>query len=851
MCAIAGFYGFRDDSKIKRMSQILKHRGPDGEGYYIDENVSLLNRRLAIIDRSTGNQPIFNEEKTLVTVFNGEIYNYRSLTTDLKKDGHRFISKSDTETIVHGYEKWGLGLFNRLNGMFAIALFNKQKNELILARDHFGIKPLYYAILGSHLVFASEIKAILETRIVEKEPNDKVIYRYLKYRVHDDSRETFFKNIFRLLPGELLIRKKNKLVIKKYSTLENDLLKLPEEKFDPNKFRRSFFEAVNIRLVSEVPVGTCLSGGIDSSSVASVVSSLIKKNTVESKSIGKRQNTFSAVFPGAVNDEEKYIDKVVENIGSKEHKVIPQADVFFSEIDDFVRTQEEPTISTGPYAQYKVMEMAKKHVVVVLDGQGSDEMMAGYLPYYFVYLRQLYSQKKYLTLFKEIAGSTDILKKYLTGRSEKKINPDKLMSESLRKKYFRERFFVENRHLKKRLVQDIFSNSLQSLLRYEDKNAMRFSIEGRVPFLDLNLIKTVFSMPDSSVIKDGWNKYLLRSAVSGIVPESVRLRRNKIGFTTPEVEWMRKISDRIFSVFSSSSFGKRKYFDQKEVLIAFKEFVDKKNSDSMLFWRFLNIEIWLRIFFDNDSVENQEKQKPFLPNKGKKIAVTVENKKYYRYPVKTALFSKNDNYPEKIADEVVSFIEKTGFNGRNFFVVVSEKIVAISQGQSRFIWDIKPGLLATLLSRFVKKSPHGIGLGSPWTMQMALDEAGTLKILLASFVSAATKVIGLGGMFYKIAGDTVRSIDGPTPYSLFPSNVSAKLGPANPKKSNQKISLAIGKKLKNSFFKGSVLIDANDIGINILDNQTPLKNKLIEKIMKDNPSGQESQQTPIVICLYN
>ncbi len=896
MCGIAGFYGFRNDNLIKKFSKELAHRGPDGEGYDIDETVTLMNRRLAIIDVKGGDQPIYNEDKSISIVFVGEVYNYRELTKELLKDGHIFRTKSDTEMIVHAYEEWGEESFDRFNGMFVFALYDKKKKKLILTRDHFGIKPLYYSFVSDEslknsssavrLIFSSEIKPILFNGLVKKRPNDRVIYRYLKYRVHEDNNETFFDGIYRLLPGQMLILQNGKKIVKQFSNLESELQNMKSNK-EINResighFKKELIDAIRLRLISEVPVGSCLSGGLDSSTIVAVVNRLLKEKVKEAKSVGKIQNTFSAVFPNQSNDEEKYIDALLSENKVKSHKVKPTPEEFFQDIQDFVRTQEEPTISTGPYAQYKVMQLAHNKITVALDGQGSDEMMAGYDPYYFVYLRQLMKEKKYITLSREIIGSIDIILKYIFKkiRSTNYNYSNNCIKESFYTKYQNEVFTITQDNLKKRLVEDIFHNSLQSLLRYEDRNAMRFSIEGRVPFLDFNLLRYLFSLDSDAIIKNGWNKYILRESTKDLLPEIINKRRNKIGFTTPEYEWFMRMKNKIYLIFLSESFAMRKYFNQPEVLKVFQLFIEGKIDDTMGFWRMLNLELWMREFIDpptHKATEGKQKKDDFKPNEGKKLGIKVNGKTYYRFPIKTGLFQKGDDYAKKISKEIVKWLngyiakEKNNlaikqFNSVKWFVVVSEKVVAISQGRSYFIWDIKPDLFANILSKFVTRTPYGIGLGSPWTMQLAINEVGLARILLATAISICTKPLGIKGLFYKIVGPVVRSIDGPTEYSLYPSNVSAKLGPKEPQKTAEKISLslrALAKQSKNEIasslstprddrwmerFLGVAIIDANDLGQNVLGNSSGLDNKLIEAIFKDNPMGQADEQTPITVA---
>mgnify|MGYP001614312909 CR=1 FL=1 len=870
MCGIAGFVGFRDDNLIKQFSTWLEHRGPDGEGFYIDDEVALLSRRLAIIDVKGGDQPIYNEDESIVVVYNGEIYNYLELRSELEKTGHTFKTHSDTEVIVHGYEEWGDTCFDKFNGMFGIALHDKKRKRTLLVRDHFGIKPLYFCSPStSRIMFSSEIKPLIYSGLISVEPNDRIIYRYLKYRIHDDGRETFFKGVERLLPGEMMIIENGKKVIKKYTKLEEKLNDMVEtrhasslQKNDVSQFKSLLIDSIKRRLVSEVPVGTCLSGGLDSSTIVSIVNKLLKDKVGESQSVGDIQKTFSAVFPGSNNDEERYIDEVIK-LNVKSYKVKPNSDEFLKDLNDFVKTQEEPTISTGPYAQYKVMQEAHKHVTVVLDGQGADEMMAGYLPYYFVYLNQLWKMGKYLLFFKEVSSSWDVVMRFV----KKKIfvetqNFASLLNNEFANQYAGEFFLIENSNLKKRLLDDIFRNSLQSLLRYEDKNAMRFSIEGRVPFLDFRLTELLFSLPDEAIIKDGWNKYILRESTKDLLPKLINERRNKIGFTTPEHEWFKKKSDDILSFFTGEQFEAKKYVNQAEVVMAFKDFIAGKTDDTMLFWRILNLELWMREFIQisNSQIGKSTNQSIFTNNnKSINPEITVHGKKYSRYPIRTDVFKRGDKVEKKIVDNLIQCsvsLEKEKV--QKWFLVVSEKVVAVAQGRAHFIWDIQPSIFASVLSRFVSRVPWGIGLGSPWTMELAIQEVGLSRILLASVLGGLGRLVGVKGLFYRIAGRSAAGIDGPTEYSLYPANVSAKLLPKDPQEVCRKIdtnfnlkfeirNLNSNSKLKISNYLGCAIIDANDIGRNVLGNTTLLPNKLIEEIFKDNPMGQTNEQTPVTI----
>ncbi len=869
MCGIGGYYGFKDDKLIKEMSACMVHRGPDGDGIYYGEKVTLLSRRLAIIDRKGGDQPIYNEDKSVVVVYNGEMYNYRELREELELAGHKFTTKSDTEIIVHGYEEWGDKCFDRFNGMFGIALYDIKRKRLLVVRDHFGIKPLYYAYTKDKgIIFASEIKPILQSGLIEKKPNDRTIYRYLRYRIHDEGEETFFYGINRLLPGEMMIVEEGKARIERYTDLRERLenMKAQENTTDEDRevFKKKLITSIQRRLVAEVPVGTCLSGGLDSSTVVAVVNKLLQEHAKDTDSLGKTQKTYSAVFPGSVNDEEKYVDALVKRLKNIESiKVFPKPEEFFNDLEDFVKYQEEPTISTGPYAQYQVMRRAHEDVTVLLDGQGADEMMAGYLPYYFVYLKQLWKQGNIGKILSEVVTSMDIFSKLgwqklmsIVGVN-KTVSINDLLQNDFVERHKKQRFVSTSDNLKMRLVEDIFGNSLQALLRYEDKNAMRFSIEGRVPFLDFELVEYLFKLPDEAIIRDGWNKAILRYAANEYLPEMITKRRNKIGFTTPEHEWFLRMKNRIYGYFLSESFANRKYFNQQAVVKAFEEFIQGKNDDTMLFWRLLNVEIWMRIYFDEQKESAVKKEKGlFDPNEGKNIEIDVDGKNIARYPIKTELFAKGDNFAKKIAGEIKKYLKELKSHDKEvlkkrWYVIVSEKVVAISQGRSYFIWDIKPSPAASFFSKFVKRTPYGIGLGSPFTMEIAIREVGLPRIALAALVSVITKPFGMKGMFYHVAGRTVASIDGPTEYSLYPSNVSAKLGPKEPQKAAENIRKVIEETLPEDVkhtFGGVVIIDANDLGRDILGNASDTTDMFFQKIMRDNPMGQGSEQTPIVIA---
>ncbi|MEO5608907.1 MAG: asparagine synthase (glutamine-hydrolyzing), partial [Ornithinibacter sp.] len=875
------------EALLQRMNDCQQHRGPDGEGIVTSGPCGLAHRRLSIIDVAHGQQPMDTAEGRYSIAYNGEVYNYLELRSELEALGRTFSTDSDTEVVLEAFAQWGADAFDRFNGMFGLAIWDREERRLTLARDHFGIKPLYVAMVpsprgdGDVLLFSSEIKSILASGLYDTAVNDRSVYRYLRFRAHEDGTETFFEGIERLAPGEMLTAGPGGIERRMFTRLKEELLELATEQrpYDAAaaaEYKRRLVESVRLRLQSEVPVGTSLSGGLDSSAVAVIINQLLNEgDELSTRSVGTRQNTFSAVFPGSSNDEERYVDEVLDICTGhvEAHKILPTADEFKADLLDFIRTQEEPIISSGPYAQYQVMREATKHVTVLLDGQGADEMMAGYIPYYFVYLRQLRAQGA-TAAAAELAKSLDVL--YRLGRFKlkaklqlkKTVPTTQLLAKDFVQAHRSERFEVEGANLKKRLVQDLFHNSLPSLLRYEDKNTMRFSLEGRVPFLDKEVVKFIFSLSDEAIIKDGWNKRVLRDATRGLLPESINRRRNKIGFTTPQGEWFMRLKTHLYNIFLSESFANRPYFDQTEVLHAFEGWIKGTNDvDTMTFWRLINLELWMREFIDERdddadaaaAARAAHVKSDFEANSRRELDIVTERgERVRRYPVRTELVDRDSDLDARVMEHVDSFFaalptagpEHAAATGGQWWFFISEKIVAITQGRSYFIWDIKVGRPARVLSRYVTRTPAGIGLGSPFTMQLAIQEAGLPRVLYAAAGGAVGKVTGKKGRFYELVGNDISAIDGPTEYSAYPSNVSAKLAPKDPDAVAARLSAAIRARVPEpwrSTFGGTVVMDANDIGRNVLGSDVPGDWSRFEEMFADNPLGQGSEQTPMAM----
>lgn len=604
MCGVVGFTGKTNSNILEQMTNSIIHRGPDDAAYIVNSNFSVGYRRLAIIDLSENIYPIKNEKKTIELVLNGEIYNYEELRNELKELGHTFVTGSDSETIVHGYEEWGYDVVNHLRGMFVFILLDKEKNELFIARDRLGIKPFYYSEFEGRLVFGSEIKAIFNQFPISREPDESSIYRFLTYRVHDTNENTFFKEVKRLMPGHFMIINENSsFEIKKYWEPEfNPEFKSrkSDEEYS-EEFKEIFTEAVDLHLIADVPVGVTLSGGLDSSGITALSKELYDKKYPNAK---QEIIAFSAVHPGEKIDESEYIDEVVNATGIKSVKINPQVDRFWEDLDEWVYFQEEPVISGAPYAYHSVMREATKDVTVLLSGQGGDELLAGYIPYFMSYVTSAIDEKRFLSLARETWMGKDLYFPFIYKRfKERRAPEDPLSALRMLNDEFKNNNkdlgteFKSSRNLNERLFFDVTRDTTPSLLRYEDKNSMANSLESRVPFFDHKVVEYIFSLPIDQKIKFGWNRYIYRNMMKGIIPELNRIRRNKVGFTNPEWEWIERKADKFREIFSSEDFKSRPYWNAETVQKEFNETLEgKRKGDYLIFWRLFITEMWIRSY---------------------------------------------------------------------------------------------------------------------------------------------------------------------------------------------------------------------------------------------------------------
>ncbi len=601
MCGINGFT-WADETLIRAMNQVTCNRGPDDEGVFVDNNVSLGHRRLSIIDLSSaGHQPMCNENETMWIIYNGEVYNFRPIRDELERLGHKFKSKTDTEVIIHAYEQWGVKSFDMFNGMWAFCIYDKAKSELILSRDRFGIKPLYYSLHNGQLIFSSMISAMLAHNI-ETGPSENAIMQFLAYSLEHYNKDTFFENIYSLEPGNFLkydLKTKNFFLEKWYvpKHLENVTVE---------QVRRSFVESVESQTVADVPIGSCLSGGIDSSSIVCTLD----------KFLPYAFYTFSFIAPGSAIDESKYIKEVGKRTKTKQFFTQISEEDFLNEFPDFVKALEEPVLGLSPYAQYRVMKLAHQQgAKVLLDGQGGDEIFAGYVYYFSYRFFDLLKRGKIWSLGREV---------FLYLRNFKELMPFGLFAfvlmpnwlknglwKTVVNKWINYNFFEEvcggkldprwqGMSLDQALRLTLFSTAIPHLLRWEDKNSMRWSIESRVPFLDLHLVETALSLAPEQKLQNGKTKIIFKKAVKDILPEMVSSRKDKIGFGTPVDEFFRreKIVKFCKEIIYSDSFKRRPYWKWDKVEKMFTSHIQQKGNFGREIWKWINLEFWLKTFFD-------------------------------------------------------------------------------------------------------------------------------------------------------------------------------------------------------------------------------------------------------------
>ena len=570
MCGIAGIVavdGF-DPQVLMEMTHLVSYRGPNGFGFSFaepgahgrgesihNENrapgitrpvIGLGNRRLAILDVSTsGSMPMESEDGAYTLTFNGEIYNYKEIREELERGGHRFRTGTDTEVILHAYREWGEECLHHFNGMWSFALWDRPRQRLFCARDRFGVKPFYFATSARQFFFGSEIKQILLASGMPRRANAQCVFALLELGLMDHSAETFFEGVYQLPGGHSLtlevedslspvIRRYWELNVKQQSKMR------PEEATE--EFHHRFRNAVRIRLRSDVPVGVCLSGGLDSSAILCQAKKIAPEMQFQ---------TFSACFEERAIDEREYMLAAAAATGSENHPTFPKGHEFWESARSLISHHDEPLGAASTYSQWSVMRSARQQgIPVILGGQGSDEALCGYQKYRYFYFWHLLREgnpkllREVLLSFRNgttIHGRFAAATRYLPAAFRRPFSPaERLCNTEFRKNVnLPETKLGAAKSIAERQKIDLTYSSIPPFLRHEDRNSMAHSVETRHPFLDYRLVEFAVSCPADLKLRDGWSKWLLRNAMKGILPERVRLRKTKLGFDAPDATWMR------------------------------------------------------------------------------------------------------------------------------------------------------------------------------------------------------------------------------------------------------------------------------------------------------------------------
>lgn len=603
MCGITGFINNKSDKEniIKRMSERIKHRGPDGEGIYTDDNVALAHRRLSIIDINAGKQPMYNEDNSLVVIFNGEIYNYLELRDELKKKKHKFKTHSDTEVLLHGYEEYGNNLPKHLRGMFAFAIYDIKKKTMFLARDNFGIKPLYYAMFNDTFMFASEIKCFLEHPDFKKELNEELIGPYLSFSF-TPTEETFFKGVYRLEPGCSLFYKNGKFKIERYYKLEfkekeisyNDAVK---------KISETMKDSVSHHLLADVEVGSFLSSGIDSSYIVSLA------HPSKTYTVGYNKERYSEI------DLAKDLALKL-NIDNKS-KIITK-DEYMKIIPDVMYYMDEPTSDPASVALYFVASLASKDLKVVLSGEGADEFFGGYNTYREEVDYKFYNKipffirraiSKVCSLLPEVRGINFLVRRGKT-LEEDYIGVNKVFSEKESNKVLKKKRTIKNSDITKKVFDEFKDESnivkmqaidinfwlIKDILQKADRMTMANSLEGRVPFVDKEVFKVASSLPIDYKVSKINTKLALRDAAKEVIPNE-SYKKKKLGFPVPVREWMKDdlVYDEIKKTLTSDNANK--FFNTKYVVDLLDVHKSGRKDNYRKIWTIYCFLKWYDVYF--------------------------------------------------------------------------------------------------------------------------------------------------------------------------------------------------------------------------------------------------------------
>lgn len=630
MCGIAAFLSNRrvDRSIVAGMVERIIHRGPNYQDVrsFLDGKVWLGHARLSIIDLSEqGNQPMSYSDGRYWLTYNGEVYNYLELRDELKKYGYTFQTDTDSEVVLAAYDKWGHDCVNHFNGMFSFVILDLKKHDFFAARDRFGVKPFYYWIPKDKefLAVASEIKEFVDLPEWKPQVNGQRAYDYLKYGLTDHTNETMFAGIYQLLGGEWMAGSLDNPTAINISRWYPHTLKKSKVKLDEasNHFRDLFQDSVKLRLRSDVKVGSCLSGGLDSSSIVCVMNDILAS---KGAAYANNQRVVSAKAGGTKHDETKYMEEVKNKRNIQGYYVEPTAEDLFESLKRLIWHQDEPFGSTSIFAQWLVFKAAgENNLTVMLDGQGADELLAGYSRFFSPLFGNLFSHLHWIRFAKEAIAChrvhnypysfavRGVLNTYLPDRvlvklkhkyrrdyNAKWFSVEKLKARKESQKYFGG---AKARSVKEMSDQLLFFSNLPMLLRYEDRNSMAHSVESRLPFLDCRLVEYIRSIPDECKISDGITKRVLREGMCGILPDAITDRMDKIGFETQEEVWEKQYS----SIFKDMIRDAIKMTDGiiTDKAIDYFDYAVQKDKQDFTIWRIINFGYWYDMYINGNHEE--------------------------------------------------------------------------------------------------------------------------------------------------------------------------------------------------------------------------------------------------------
>lgn len=627
MCGIAGIIGKSTQEalpEIEKMVGCMPYRGPDDRGTWGEGPVTLGHLRLSIIDTTdAGHQPMFSHDQRYVIVFNGEIFNYIELRDELKALGSTFKTTGDTEVIMEAYRQWGTSCVSRFNGMWAFALWDRTEKTLFASRDRFGVKPFYYRLEGETVRFASEMKALL--RNGKGKPDWQYFYGFFDRHTALGSDRTVFEGILHLRPGHSFTWKNGTMTIMRFWEPNPAASREKYDYRDPvATCRELMMDAVKLRLRSDVPLGICLSGGVDSSVIA-----------VAMKALGVTPHTFSIVYDEVAYSEKQFIDVVNKAIGAESHMRTPHSTDFFSTLDQIIAHHDEPVRMPGCFSHWHVMQCATDHVIVVLDGQGADEVFGGYREYFPAYLASLFRDIASLKhpidaiaqaraclqgIEANIGGSRQVLTEAVL-----QTIPTALRSaiahasekQALFSPTFHQRFGTPladdpeeleylSRYssvLDREMCKTFAETNLPMLLRYEDRNSMAFSLEARVPFLDYRVVEFAQGLSYREKMQGYTTKRIVREAFKDLLPTEVLNRKDKKGFPTPASVWFRgPLQQEVRSRIENAVFNDLDLFDRGRIRTIVDEHMNGKVDHERIIFRLLTLDLWLRTYADTSDI---------------------------------------------------------------------------------------------------------------------------------------------------------------------------------------------------------------------------------------------------------